>query len=71
MIFVSDDIPAKIPQKLNYESKKIQILGENGINSKLKHRKLITRFYKGDLVTRTGVTRRSVLYPEELATVRN
>ena len=70
MIFVSDDIPAKIPQKLNYESKKIQILGENGINSKLKHRKLITRFLNGDLVTRTGVTRRSVLYPEELASTQ-
>ena len=39
IIFVSDDIHAKIPQKLNYESKKIQILGESGINSKLKHRK--------------------------------
>ena len=70
IIFVSDDIPAKIPQKLNYESEKIQILGENGINSKLKHRKLITRFYKGDLVTRTGVTRRSVLYPGELASTQ-
>ena len=70
MIFVSDDIPAKIPQKLNYESKKIQILGENGINFKLKHRKLITRFFNGDLVTRSGVTRRSVLYPEELASTQ-
>ena len=28
-----------MPQKLNYESKKIQILVENGINSKIKHRK--------------------------------
>ena len=26
-------------QKPNFESKEIQILGENGINSKLKHRK--------------------------------
>ena len=31
---------AKVPQKPNFESKKIRILGENGINSKLKHRKL-------------------------------
>ena len=28
-----------MPQKANYESKKILIWGENGINSKLKHRK--------------------------------
>ena len=39
IIFVSDEIRAKIPQKPNFDSKKIQILGENGINSKLKHRK--------------------------------
>ena len=39
IIFVSDEICAKMPQKLNYESEKIQILGENGIISKLKHRK--------------------------------
>ena len=28
-----------MPQKLNFESKKIRILGENGINSKLKYKK--------------------------------
>ena len=39
IIFVIDEICAKMPQKLNYESEKIQILGENGIISKLKHRK--------------------------------
>ena len=39
IIFVIDEICAKMPQKLNYESEKIQILGENGITSKLKHRK--------------------------------
>jgi len=40
MIFVSDELRAKMPQKpINYESKKIQILGGDGINSKLKHRK--------------------------------
>ena len=38
-IFVSDEILAKMPQKPNFQSKEIQILGENGINSKLKHRK--------------------------------
>ena len=38
-IILVSDTSAKIPQKLNYESEKIQILGENGINSKLKHRK--------------------------------
>lgn len=46
---------AKIPRELNYESKKIQILGENGINAKLKHRKAHNLdFCKGDLVTCTG-----------------
>ena len=39
IIFFIDEICAKMPQKLNYESEKIQILGENGIISKLKHRK--------------------------------
>ena len=38
-IFVSGKIHAKMPQKPNYESKKIRIFGENGINFKLKHRK--------------------------------
>ena len=36
---MSDEINAKMPQKLNFESKKIRILGENGINSKLKYKK--------------------------------
>ena len=39
IILVTDEIQAKMPQKLNFDWKKIQILGENGINSKLKHRK--------------------------------
>ena len=30
---------AKTPQKPNYESKKIRVLEENGVTSKLKHRK--------------------------------
>ena len=38
MIFVSDEICAKMPQKPNCESRKIQILGGDGINSKLKLR---------------------------------
>ena len=33
IIFVSDEIGAKMPQRLNYESKKIQFLGENGRNT--------------------------------------
>ena len=39
IIFVSDVIPSKMPQKPNFESKPIRILGEKGINSKVKHRK--------------------------------
>ena len=39
IIFVSDEIRTRIPQEQNSESKKIQILEENGLNSKLKHRK--------------------------------
>ena len=39
IIFVSDEIRAKIPQKPTFDSKKIRFLGENGIHSKLKHRK--------------------------------
>ena len=40
--------------KPNFESKKIRILGENGINSKLKHRKALNSILFGGLVTRTG-----------------
>ena len=56
IIFVSDEIHPKMPQERTFESKKIQILGETGINSKLKHRKAhtVTRFYPGDLVTCMG-----------------
>ena len=40
IIFVSDKICVKMPQKPNFESiKEIRILGESEINSKLKHRK--------------------------------
>ena len=39
IIFVTNDIHAKIPQKLNYESKKIQILGENGGKFQIKAQK--------------------------------
>ena len=58
MIFVSDEIHAKMPQKPNCESQKIQILGENGINSKLKQRKahnLILSGRSGDQYRRQGV----------------
>ena len=40
IIFVSDNLRGKMLQKPNFESKEIRILGENGINSKLKHRLL-------------------------------
>ena len=39
IIFVSDEVRAKTPQKPNYESKEVRILEENGVTSKLKHRK--------------------------------
>ena len=46
-----------MPKKLDYESKIIRILGENWINSKLKHRKahdsILSRIY-GDLWERPG-----------------
>ena len=37
--YCNGEIRAKMPQKPNCESKEIRILGENEINSKLKHRK--------------------------------
>ena len=58
MMFVSDEIRAKMPQKPNCELQKIQILGENGINSKLKQRKahnLILSGRFGDQYRRQGV----------------
>ena len=57
IIYVSDEICAKMTQEPNYKSKKIQILGENGINSKLKHRKthnLILSVRFGDQYRRPG-----------------
>ena len=66
IIFVSDDICAKIPRKLNYESKKIQILGENGINAKLKHRKAHNLDFIREIWWPVRETGRSVLYPREL-----
>ena len=57
IIFVSDEIHAKMPQEPTFESKKIQILGENGINSKLEHRKAhnsILSWRFGDLYRRLG-----------------
>ena len=37
----------KIPQKPNFESKKIRNLGENKINSKVKHRKAYNLILSG------------------------
>ena len=54
IIFVSDEICAKMTQKPNYKSKEIQILGENEISSKLKHRKAHNLILSGRFVTSTG-----------------
>ena len=51
IIFVSNEIQAKMPQKPNFDSKEIRILGKNGINSKLKHRKAHNSFFG-----RVGIT---------------
>ena len=68
IIFVSDDtgICAKIPRELNYESKKIQILGENGINAKLKHRKAHNLDFIREIWWPVRETERSVMYPGEM-----
>ena len=65
IIFVSDEIRAKMPQKLNFESKEIRILEEKGVNSKLKHRKAHRSISSG----RFGDPhrRRLLSYPGELA----
>ena len=47
IIFVNDEILAKMPQKPNFESRKIRSLGENGINSKLKQRKAYNSILSG------------------------
>ena len=65
IIFVSDEICVKMPQKPNFDSKKIQILGENGINSKLKHRKAHYSILSRRFADPYG--RRLLSYPEELA----
>ena len=63
LIFVSDEIRAKLPQKPNFESKKIQILGENGINFKLKHRKAHNSILSGRFVVVSGRVCMYVPYP--------
>ena len=65
IIFVSAKLRAKLLQKPNCESKEIRILGENGINSKLKHRKA----HNSILSERFGdsYVRRVLSYPGELA----
>ena len=65
IIFVSDEICVKMPQKPNLDSKKIQILGENGINSKLKHRKAHYSILSRRFADPYG--RRLLSYPGELA----
>ena len=65
IIFVSDEICVKMPQKPNFDSKKIQILGENGINSKLKHRKAHYSILSRRFADPYG--RRLLSYPGELA----
>ena len=65
IIFVTDGLRAKMPQKLNFDWKKIRILGENGMNFKLKHRKahnsILSRRFADPY------RRRLLLYPGELA----
>ena len=61
MIFVSDEIRVKMPQK------EIRILGENGINSKLKHRKAHNLILSGRFGDPYG--RRLLSYPGELACI--
>ena len=46
IIFVSE-ICVKVPQKPNFDSKRIRILGGNGINSKLKHRNVHNPILRG------------------------
>ena len=43
-----------MPEKLNYKSKKIRRLRENGINFKLKHRKAHNSFLSGRFVDPYG-----------------
>ena len=47
IIVTYNQIHAKMPQKPNFESKKIGILGENGMNSKLKHRQVHNSILSG------------------------
>ena len=65
IIFVSDKLRAKMLQKPNFESKEIRILGENEINSKLKH----TKAHNSTLSGRFGDSYRwrVLSYPGELA----
>ena len=65
IICVSDKIRAKMPQKSNFESKEVRILGENGINSKLKHRKARNSILSRRFGDPYG--RRLLSYPGELA----
>ena len=65
IIFVSDKLRAKMLQKPNFESKEIRILGENEINSKLKHTKAHNSILSGRFGDSYGWGVLS--YPGELA----
>ena len=65
IIFVTDEIHAKMPQKLNFGWKKSRILGENGINSNLKHRKAQNSILSGRFAD--PYRRRLLSYPGEVA----
>ena len=65
IIFVTDEIHAKMPQKPSFDWKKIRILGENGINSKLKHIKAHNSILSGRFAD--PYRRRLLSYPGELA----
>ena len=69
IILVSDERRPKMPQKPTFESNKIRILEENGIHSKLKHRKVHNSILSGrfgDPYKRPGDL---WSYPGELASI--
>ena len=65
IISLTDEIHAKMPQKPNFDWKKIRILGENGINSQLKHRKTRNSILSARFAD--PYRRRLLSYPGELA----
>ena len=65
IIFVTDKIHAKMPQKPSFDWQKIRILEENGKNSKLKHRIAHNSILSGRFAD--PYRRRLLSYPGELA----